>query len=182
MGKVAGAVGFLICYQSGESCRRSLFRTMAQVYAVGTAADAALLGSCVMTKTFNRWLPTLLLATVLPVVALAADADSAVTKQVGTASAHAGMALGAADLKLAHTHLHHVINCLVGPNGKGFDAQEEDPCKGMGQGAIVDAKGDAANESRLHAALTQAEHGVKATTLDAAHADAQQVLSTLQAK
>ena len=135
-----------------------------------------------MTKKFTQWLPMLLLAIALPVVAQAADSDSAVSKQMGTASAHAGMALGAADLKLAHTHLHHVINCLVGPNGKGFDAQEEDPCKGMGQGAIVDAKGDAANESRLHAALTQAEHGVKATTLDAAHADAQQVLSTLQAK
>jgi hypothetical protein len=65
-------------------------------------------------------------------------------------TAHAGMALGAADLKLVHTHLHHVINCLVGPSGKGFDAQ--------------------------------AEHGVKAATLDDAHADAQQVLTSLQEK
>ena len=135
-----------------------------------------------MTKTFTRWLPTLLLAIVLPMAAQAADSDNALSKQVGTASAHAGMALGAADLKLAHTHLHHVINCLVGPNGKEFDAQEENPCKGMGQGAIVDAKGDTANESRLHTALTHAEHGVKATTLDGAHADAQQILTTLQAK
>ena len=135
-----------------------------------------------MTKTFIRWVPTLLLAIALPMVAQAADSDSAVSKQMGTASAHAGMALGAADLKLAHTHLHHVINCLVGPSGKGFDAQEEDPCKGMGQGAIVDAKGDAASESKLHTALTQAEHGVKTTTLDGAHADAQKVLDTLQAK
>ncbi|MBB6188686.1 hypothetical protein [Rhodanobacter sp. MP7CTX1] len=135
-----------------------------------------------MTKTFIRWVPTLLLAIALPMVARAADSDSGVSKQVGTASAHAGMALGAADLKLAHTHLHHVINCLVGPSGKEFDAQEEDPCKGMGQGAIVDAKGDAASESRLHAALAQAEHGVKTTTLDDAHADAQKVMTTLQTK
>jgi hypothetical protein len=135
-----------------------------------------------MTKTFIRWVPTLLLAIALPMVAQAADSDGAVSKQVGTASAHAGMALGAADLKLAHTHLHHVINCLVGPSGKGFDAQEEDPCKGMGQGAIVDAKGDAGTESKLQAALTQAEHGVKTTTLDDAHADAQKVMTTLQAK
>ena len=135
-----------------------------------------------MTKKFTKWLQTLLLAIALPVVAQAADADSAVAKQMGTASAHAGMALGAADLKLAHTHLHHVINCLVGPSGKAFDAQEEDPCKGMGQGAIVDAKGDAASEAQLHTALTQAEHGVKTTTLDDAHADAQKVLNTLQAK
>ena len=135
-----------------------------------------------MAKKLTRWLPTLLLAIALPMVAQAADSDSAVSKQMGTASAHAGMALGAADLKLAHTHLHHVVNCLVGPSGKGFDAQEEDPCKGMGQGAIVDAKGDAASESMLHTALAQAEHGLKTTTLDGAHADAQKVLSTLQAK
>jgi len=135
-----------------------------------------------MAKKFTRWLPTLLLAITLPMAAQAADADSAVAKQVSTASAHAGMALGAADLKMAHTHLHHVINCLVGPSGKGFDAQEEDPCKGMGQGAIVDAKGDATSESRFHAAVAKAEHGVKAATLDGAHADAQQVMTTLQEK
>jgi hypothetical protein len=135
-----------------------------------------------MTKMFIRWLPMLLLTIALPMVVQAADADSAVSKQVGTASAHAGMALGAADLKMVHAHLHHVINCLVGPSGKGFDAQEADPCQGQGQGAIVDARGDAASESRLHAALNQAEHGLKATTLDGAHADAQQVLTTLQAK
>jgi hypothetical protein len=122
----------------------------------------------------------LLLAAALPM--LAQETDTAVSKQIGTASAHAGMALGATDLKTAHTHLHHVINCLVGPSGKGFDAQEADPCKGQGQGAIVDAKGDAASESKLHTALTQAEHGLKSTTLDGAHADAQQVLTTLQAK
>ena len=133
-----------------------------------------------MTKKFIRWLPMLLLAAALPM--LAQETDTAVSKQIGTASAHAGMALGATDLKTAHTHLHHVINCLVGPSGKGFDAQEADPCKGQGQGAIVDAKGDAASESKLHTALTQAEHGLKSTTLDGAHADAQQVLTTLQAE
>lgn len=135
-----------------------------------------------MTKKFIQWLPTLLLAIALPMVAQAADADSAVSKQVSTAGAHAGMALGAADLKMPHAHLHHVINCLVGPSGKGFDSQEANPCKGQGQGAIVDAKGDTASESRLHAALTQAEHGLKTATLDGAHTDAQQVMTTLQAK
>ncbi|OOG38077.1 hypothetical protein [Rhodanobacter sp. C05] len=135
-----------------------------------------------MAKKFIRWLPMLLLAVALPMLAQATDAGDVVSKQMGTASAHAGMALGATDLKTAHAHLHHVINCLVGPSGKDFDAQEADPCKGQGQGAIVDAKGDAASESRLHTALTQAEHGLKSTTLEAAHADAHQVLTTLQAK
>jgi hypothetical protein len=127
-----------------------------------------------------RWIPVFLLAAALP-VATQAKSD-AVAKQVATASAHAGMALGAADLKMAHAHLHHVINCLAGPSGEGYDAQEENPCKGMGQGAIVDAKGDQATETRLREALDQAEHGTKATTLADTHADAQRVMTSLQAK
>ncbi|HET6587841.1 MAG TPA: hypothetical protein VFG67_08750, partial [Oleiagrimonas sp.] len=63
-----------------------------------------------MAKNFTRWLPALLLAMAVPAGALAADTGAAVSKQVATASAHAGMALGAADLKMARTHLHHVVN------------------------------------------------------------------------
>lgn len=135
-----------------------------------------------MASRFVRWIPALLLAIALPIVAQAADSGDAVSKQVSTASAHAGMAVGAADLKTAHAHLHHVINCLVGPSGQAYDAQEANPCKGMGHGALVDAKGNAARESRLHTALAQAEQGTKTKTLSEAHADAQQVLSSLQAK
>lgn len=135
-----------------------------------------------MTKKFIRCLPVLLLAFALPMAAQAEDSGSMVSKQVGTASAHAGMALGATDLKMAHTHLHHVINCLVGPSGEAFDADAGNPCKGQGQGALVDAKGDAATEARLHTALTEAEHGVKTTTLDDAHADAKQAMTTLQTR
>ncbi|MEW9572950.1 hypothetical protein ABQJ54_14430 [Rhodanobacter sp. Si-c] len=124
----------------------------------------------------------MLLALSLPVAVQAADTNGAVSKQVATAGAHAGMALGAADLAMAHTHLHHVVNCLVGTSGKGFDAKAGDPCKGMGQGAIVDAKGDATTEARLHTALGQAEQGLMATTLDATHADAKKAMDTLQAK
>ncbi|MEW9623521.1 hypothetical protein [Rhodanobacter geophilus] len=135
-----------------------------------------------MTKRFTRGLPALLLALALPVAAQAADANGAASKQIATAGAHAGMALGATDLATAHMHLHHVVNCLVGPAGKGFDAKAEDPCKGMGQGAIVDAKGDAAVEARLHVALGHAEQGLKAGTLDATHADAKKAMESLQAK
>lgn len=135
-----------------------------------------------MTKSYMRGLSALLLAVALPVAAQAVDASGATSKQVATAGAHAGMALGAADLATSHMHLHHVVNCLVGPSGKGFDAKAGDPCKGMGDGAIVDAKGDAAVEARLHTALGQARQGLKATTLDAAHADAQKAMETLQAK
>ena len=135
-----------------------------------------------MRKQFTCCLPVFLLAVALPMGASAADASSAVSKQMATADAHAGMALGATSLKMTHTHLHHVVNCLVGPDGKGFDAKAGDPCKGMGQGAIVDAKGDAAAEAALHTALSQARQGLKATTLDGAHADAKKAFATLQAK
>lgn len=127
-----------------------------------------------------RWVPMFLMAAAFPAAALAEQEADAVAKQVSTASAHAGMALAATDLKMAHAHLHHVINCLAGPSGEGYDAKEEDPCKGMGHGAIPDAKGDKATQARLHAAQAQAEHGTKATTLSAAHADAQRVVSGLQ--
>ena len=135
-----------------------------------------------MTKHSTRALPALLLALALPLAAQAADANGAASKQIATAAAHAGMAMGAADLAMAHAHLHHVVNCLVGPSGKAFDAKAADPCKGQGQGAIVDARGDAATEARLHTALDEAKQGLKTTTLDGAHADAQKVRNTLQAK
>lgn len=135
-----------------------------------------------MAKKTIHCVSLLLLAMALPVAAQTADAGGAVAKQASTASAHAGMALGATDLKMAQTHLHHVVNCLVGPSGEGFDAAAGNPCKDMGQGGIVDAKGDAATETRLQAALAQAEHGLKSGTLEGAHADAQQALTTLQAK
>lgn len=135
-----------------------------------------------MADKFTRCLPMLLLAVALPMAAQAGNPDSAAAKQASIASAHAGMALGATELKVAHMHLHHVINCLVGPGGKAFDATQADPCKGMGHGAIVDAKGDASTEARLHAALADAQSGLAATTLDGAHADAQKALNELQQK
>jgi len=132
-----------------------------------------------MATHWVRLAPALEFAIALPLAAHPKAGD--VSKQVSTAAAHAGMALGAADLKMAHAHLQHVINCLVGPSGEGYDAQQADPCKGMGQGAMVDAKGDTAQEAQLQTALEHAQHGVKATTVDEAHADAQKAMSSLQA-
>lgn len=135
-----------------------------------------------MTKRFVRGLPTVLLALALPVAAQAADGNATVSKEVATASAHAGMAMGATDLAMAHAHLQHVVNCLVGPEGQSFDAKAENPCKGMGRGAMTDAQGDALVEGRLRIALSQAEQGLTATTLEAAHAEARKAMETLQAK
>lgn len=133
-----------------------------------------------MQKNLVHFIPALLLACATPIAAQAADGTSAASKQVATATAHAGMALGAGDVNMVHTHLHHVINCLVGPMGEAFDSSAGNPCKGMGNGAIVDAKGEAAIEGTLRTAYREAEEGLQAKTLDRAHADAQKVLSTLQ--
>src|ERR1700752_2576602 len=55
------------------------------------------------------------------------------------AATHAGLAAQAADIGGVHTHLHHALNCLVGPKGTGFDAKEMNPCAQAGNGAIPDA-------------------------------------------
>ena len=133
-----------------------------------------------MRKNLVHVLPALLLACAMPLAAQAAEGSTAASKQVATATAHAGMALGASDLNMVHTHLHHVINCLVGSMGHAFDGSAGNPCKDMGHGAIVDAKGHAALEGTLHTAAREAEEGLTSTTLDTAHADAKKVLSTLQ--
>jgi hypothetical protein len=134
-----------------------------------------------MASQLSRCIPAALFALSLPIAAHAAALDGAAKKQTDTAIAHAGMAMAATDVKTAHAHFHHVINCLVGPAGKGFDAKAEDPCKGMGAGAIADAKGDVKAEMHLHSALKEAQKGLKTSTLAAAHADAKEAMTTLQA-
>jgi hypothetical protein len=104
-------------------------------------------------------------------------ADSA--KEIETAATHAGYAADATVLKTAQTHLHHTVNCLVGPKGSGFDAKQLNPCKGQGAGAIPDTS-DAAKKKDLQAALAAAKAGLKATTLAAAKADAQKTAALLK--
>lgn len=115
---------------------------------------------------------------IAPVAALAADNPGL---EVSTAAAHADMASTAPSLGVAQMHFHHVINCLVGNEGKGYDAKAEDPCAGMGTGALNDTRRSAAEHAKLEQALTMAEQGLKAPTLAAAHATAVRVAATLQA-
>jgi len=111
----------------------------------------------------------------LPASAFAADA----AKEVQTAATHAGYAADATVLKTAITHLHHTVNCLVGPKGAGFDAKELNPCKDQGAGAISDTT-DAAKKKNLEAALASANRGLKATTLAAAKTEAQNTAALLK--
>ncbi|ARJ67306.1 hypothetical protein WV31_17365 [Magnetospirillum sp. ME-1] len=88
------------------------------------------------------------------VPALAGDSKA----QVATAAAHAGMAAAAAEPKMVKGHLQHVINCLVGPAGEGYDAAQANPCKDQGFGAIPDAPMD--KMPALQAVLKIARDGV----------------------
>lgn len=88
--------------------------------------------------------------------------------EVSTAGQHAGMAAGSADLKMVHMHLQHVVNCIVGPAGEGFDKAAGNPCDGKGNGAIADG-GD---KAKLGAAVAKAKEGIASTDLAAAKKDA----------
>lgn len=98
-----------------------------------------------------------------------------------TAHAHALMAENAKSVKMAHTHLHHVINCLVGPDGKAFDASAADPCKGQGHGALPDSANNHALHSKLQDALSDAKMGLKSSSLSSIHSDAAKAAAALQA-
>ena len=92
------------------------------------------------------------------------------SREISTAAAHASMAAGADQLPVVHAHLHHVVNCLVGPGGTGYDSSQEDPCKGQGAGAIPDAS--AGQKPHLESALSLAQDGLAATDLATAKARA----------
>jgi hypothetical protein len=102
-------------------------------------------------------------------------------KEVSTAAQHAGLAAGSKEMPQVQMHLHHVINCLVGPKGKGFDAKPGNPCKDQGNGAIPDTT-NAANKKKLQQALNKARAGLRAKDMAAAQkdaTDAQNILKTV---
>jgi hypothetical protein len=96
-------------------------------------------------------------------------------QEVATAATHAGMAASASDIKMVHMHLHHVVNCIVGPSGDGFDKAAGNPCDGQGNGAMADG-GD---KAKLDGALAKAKEGLASDDLAAskkAAGDAQAAL------
>ncbi len=114
-------------------------------------------------------------------LAFAASAQTPSAKnEIDTAHAHALMAQSATSVAMAHTHLHHVINCLVGPRGTGFDAAAGTPCKGQGNGAIPDSASDSALHAKLESALASAQAGLKSESLAAVQQEAGKLASGLQ--
>jgi hypothetical protein len=111
-----------------------------------------------------------------PVCVLADGASEKVTAQM-----HADLAAHAADLAGVHTHLHHTLNCLVGPSGAGFDAKEMNPCANAGQGAIPDTT-NPAEKKALMAAADKAKSGIAASDVASAQKIASEAAMLLKAK
>jgi hypothetical protein len=103
-----------------------------------------------------------------------------VTKEISTALDHAQMASNGQDVKIVHEHLHHVINCLVGPQGPEFDSTAEDPCKGMGNGAMNDVDSKSDQHKKLDKALSEAKDGLKKDKVKGAQSEAKEVVKELQ--
>ena len=112
-----------------------------------------------------------LIVSCVAALALPTVAFADVSAELTVASNHAGMASKAPALDTVHMHLHHVVNCLVGPMGTGFDATNANPCAKQGNGAIADST-DAAQKTKLAAAVTKINAGLASTDLAAAQKDA----------
>lgn len=122
-------------------------------------------------------LGALLLAS--PALAQAGD----VGKELATARTHAQLAEASQSVAVAKMHLHHALNCLVGPHGPGFDAAAGNPCKGMGEGAQTDAQKTGMRKTHwldqvIHA-LAYARHGVAAKDLADVHKAASGVVQSI---
>lgn len=91
--------------------------------------------------------------------------------ELATAQTHAGMAAKATNLKTVQMHLHHAVNCLVGPSGQGYDSSNANPCAKAGNGALADANGD--QKAKIQAAVADAEPGLSTTDLATAQKAAQ---------
>jgi|SRR5579863_2868242 len=115
------------------------------------------------------------IATALPALAQAADP----AQEAATGGLHAGLAAQAATIEQVHMHLHHTVNCLVGPTGQGFDAKEANPCQKLGNGAIPDTS-DSATKAKLTAALARAQAGLKTDDLTVAKKAASDAQSALK--
>lgn len=113
----------------------------------------------------------------IPFSASAQVADPA--QEAATGGLHAGLAAKAATIEQVHMHLHHTVNCLVGPTGQGFDAKEANPCQKLGTGAIPDTS-DSATKAKLTTALAKAQAGLKSDDLTAAQKSATEAQAALK--
>ncbi len=85
--------------------------------------------------------------------------------ELKTAITHAGFAQKYDTMKEVTLHLHHVVNCLVGPNDKLFDAGAGNPCQGQGNGILSDIKAQTGEDQQYQVAWWLAHLADQAITM-----------------
>ena len=113
----------------------------------------------------------------------AAAAQAAWEVQLGTAVQHAEFSLGSDEHESAQRHLGHVLNCIAGEAGDGFDGAWGHPCGGQGEGLLADLA-EHPRHADVAAVLNAAHglglHGVQSDSLGAVHAAAAAVRALLE--
>jgi len=128
----------------------------------------------------KRIIPSVIGAAIMSFAPVLHQALADVASEVVNAATHAGLAAGSANLGDVHMHLHHTLNCLVGPGGAGFDAKQMNPCANAGTGAIPDTT-DAAQKKLLEAAAAKAREGIASADLATSQKDAADTAAMLKA-
>ena len=109
---------------------------------------------------------------------MAAYADA--KSEIATAAQHAGLAAAAPNLAQTHTHLHHAMNCLVGPKDADFDRANMNPCAQQGNGAFPD-ESDQDVKTKLQNAMSAAADGIASSDEATAKKNAATVQTLLNA-
>ena len=109
---------------------------------------------------------------------IAAYADS--KSQIATAVEHAGLAAAAPNLVQTRVHLHHAMNCLVGPLDADFDKSNMNPCAQQGKGAFPD-ESNPEIKTQLQNAMSAAAEGIASKDEATAKKNAATVKSLLEA-
>ena len=128
-----------------------------------------------MTHSRNLFLGAATAAALLLPAAALADVHS----EIVNAAEHAGYAAASTDIAGVHAHLHHALNCLVGPGGNEFDAKEINPCAQSGKGIIPDTT-DAAKKAGFEAAAANARAGIADKNLATAQKTAADLAAALK--
>jgi len=119
------------------------------------------------------------LAGAMALVSTCAFAAADLNGEIVNATEHADYAAAGANIEAVHMHLHHTLNCIVGPGGMGFDAKQMNPCANSGNGIIPDST-NAANKTALEGAAAKARDGIASGDMATAKADATAVANALK--
>lgn len=139
-----------------------------------------------MSRNANVRLIALLFAALVPLTFVSSQGYQAPTgalaTQLGTAIQHAGFSASAGELPMAVRHLGHVLNCIAGAGGDGFNAEWGHPCEGQGDGIANDLSSHPAAADLtilVEAARQLAMQGVGESSLGAVQAAANGVAALL---